>query len=99
MNARTANIVAWVLQGLLAAAFVMAGGTKLLGVAGAEVTFEQIGWDQWFRYVTGLIEVGGVPIRNWDYGAWGPQTMIGCMRYSLNVCLAWISTQMGADRF
>ena len=49
---------------------------------------------------TGLIEVGGVPIRNWDYGAWGPQTMIGCMRYSLNVCLAWVASQkLGASSF
>jgi cell division protein FtsI/penicillin-binding protein 2 len=42
---------------------------------------------------TGVIEVGGVPIRNWDYGAWGPQTMIGCMQYSLNVCLAYVASQ------
>lgn len=49
---------------------------------------------------TGLIEVGGVPIRNWDYGAWGPQTMIGCMRYSLNVCLAWVASQkLGTSTF
>ena len=49
---------------------------------------------------TGMIEVGGVPIRNWDYGAWGPQTMIGCMRYSLNVCLAWVASQkLGAASF
>jgi cell division protein FtsI/penicillin-binding protein 2 len=42
---------------------------------------------------TGVIEVGGVPIRNWDFGAWGPQTMIGCMQYSLNVCLAYVASQ------
>ncbi len=49
---------------------------------------------------TGVIEVGGVPIRNWDYSAWGPQTMIGCMRYSLNVCLAWVASQkLGASTF
>jgi len=42
---------------------------------------------------TGMIEVGGVPIRNWDFGAWGPQTMIGCMQYSLNVCLAYVASQ------
>ena len=42
---------------------------------------------------TGLIEVGGVRIRNWDFGAWGPQTMIGCMQYSLNVCLAYVASQ------
>src|SRR3989337_1809208 len=42
---------------------------------------------------TGVIEVGGVPIRNWDFGAWGPQTMIGCMQYSLTVCLAYVASQ------
>ncbi|NUM44984.1 MAG: hypothetical protein HUU38_09775, partial [Anaerolineales bacterium] len=27
---------------------------------------------------TGLIEVGGAQIRNWNWGAWGPQSMTGC---------------------
>ena len=48
---------------------------------------------------TGSINVGGHPIHNWDYGAWGPQDMQGCMQHSLNVCLAWIATQMGANTF
>jgi cell division protein FtsI/penicillin-binding protein 2 len=48
---------------------------------------------------TGVIQIGGVPIYNWDRGAWGPQTMLGCMQHSLNVCLAWVSTQMGASIF
>lgn len=48
---------------------------------------------------TGVIQVGGVPIYNWNRGAWGPQTMLGCMQHSLNVCLAWVSTQMGAAQF
>ncbi len=43
---------------------------------------------------TGVIEVGGNPIQNWDRGAWGPQTMVGCMRHSLNVCLAWVASEM-----
>jgi cell division protein FtsI/penicillin-binding protein 2 len=42
---------------------------------------------------TGRIEVGGHIIRNWDGDAWGPQTMLGCMQHSLNVCLAYVSTQ------
>ena len=45
---------------------------------------------------TGVIQYGGTSIYNWDRGAWGPQTMLGCMQHSLNVCLAWVSTQMGA---
>jgi len=48
---------------------------------------------------TGVIEIGGVPIYNWNRGAWGPQTMLGCMQHSLNVCLAWVSTEMGASIF
>jgi cell division protein FtsI/penicillin-binding protein 2 len=48
---------------------------------------------------TGVILVGGITIHNWNYGAWGPQTMLGCMQHSLNVCLAWVSTEMGANVF
>ncbi|MCS6909707.1 MAG: penicillin-binding protein 2 [Anaerolineales bacterium] len=48
---------------------------------------------------TGYIEVGGVPIRNWDGGVWGPTDMVGCLRHSLNVCLATLSTQLGPQTF
>ncbi len=48
---------------------------------------------------TGVVEVGGVFIRNWDGGAWGPVDMTGCMTHSLNVCLASIATWMGPTTF
>jgi cell division protein FtsI/penicillin-binding protein 2 len=48
---------------------------------------------------TGAIEVGGVTIHNWDYGAWGPQTMLSCMQHSLNVCLSWVASKVGANTF
>ncbi len=48
---------------------------------------------------TGVIEVGGAVIYNWNQGAWGPQDMQGCMQHSLNVCLAWVSTQVGPEKF
>jgi cell division protein FtsI/penicillin-binding protein 2 len=48
---------------------------------------------------TGVIEVGGITIRNWNRDSWGQQNMIGCLQHSLNVCLAWISTQMGMQNF
>lgn len=48
---------------------------------------------------TGQIEVGGTYIFNWDRGAWGQQNMIGCMQHSLNVCLAWVATQLGPTNF
>lgn len=47
----------------------------------------------------GAIEVGGVPIRNWDGGAWGQTDMVGCLEHSLNVCMASLSTQMGTTTF
>lgn len=48
---------------------------------------------------TGVIEVGGLRIYNWNMGAWGPQSMLGCLQHSLNVCLAWVSKQMGYENF
>lgn len=47
----------------------------------------------------GVINVGGIPIYNWNRGAWGEQDMTGCMQHSLNVCLAWIATEMGQNTF
>lgn len=48
---------------------------------------------------TGIIQVGGINIYNWDRAAWGPQDMLGCMQHSLNVCLAWVATQLGPAKF
>jgi cell division protein FtsI/penicillin-binding protein 2 len=48
---------------------------------------------------TGAISVGGITIHNWDWGAWGPQDMQGCMAHSLNVCLTWVATQLKAGPF
>jgi len=48
---------------------------------------------------TGSIQVGGITIQNWNREAWGQQDMIGCLQHSLNVCMAWISTQMGPQAF
>lgn len=48
---------------------------------------------------TGVFEIGGAYIRNWNSGAWGPQNMQGCLQHSLNVCLAWVASQVGAKDF
>lgn len=48
---------------------------------------------------TGHIQVGGITIRNWNGQAWGQQDMLGCMQHSLNVCLAWVGQELGADNF
>ncbi len=48
---------------------------------------------------TGVFEIGGTYIYNWNSGAWGLQDMQGCMQHSLNVCLAWIASKTGAKDF
>jgi uncharacterized membrane protein YphA (DoxX/SURF4 family) len=44
------------LQIALAAMFLAAGGSKLIGAPAMVALFDTIGWGQWFRYVTGAIE-------------------------------------------
>lgn len=46
------------IKSVLTLAFIAAGGAKLMGVEMMVGTFEAIGIGQWFRYVTGIIEVG-----------------------------------------
>ncbi|MCX6033456.1 MAG: penicillin-binding protein 2 [Chloroflexi bacterium] len=51
-------------------------------------------------FVPQYIVVGGSTIYNWDGAAWGYQDMTGCLANSLNVCLAWISSEkMHSDSF
>ena len=52
-------ITLWTLSGLVALAFLGAGGTKLAGVPAMVEMFNKVGLGQWFRYFTGLLEVAG----------------------------------------
>ena len=53
----------WTLKGLLAAVFVSAGGAKIYGVPIMVENIQQIGLGQWFRYLTGILEiVGGIMV-------------------------------------
>ena len=56
-SSRSKNAGLWVLQILTAAAFLMAGFGSLSGYAMMVETFDKIGMGQWFRYVTGGIEI------------------------------------------
>jgi putative oxidoreductase len=51
------NVALWALQIVTAAAFLMAGFAKLSGQPMMVETFDKVGIGQWFRYVTGFIEV------------------------------------------
>jgi putative oxidoreductase len=52
-------ITVWILSGLLALAFLGAGGAKLAGAAAMVELFDKVGLGQWFRYFTGMLEVAG----------------------------------------
>ena len=56
---RAQKWILWTVRILLALAFLAAGSSKLAGAAPMVATFEKIGIGQWFRYVTGGVEVSG----------------------------------------
>ena len=57
-SGRAGLIALWIVQIVLAGMFLLAGGSKLLGAPAMVGLFDAIGIGQWFRYLTGLIEVG-----------------------------------------
>ncbi len=55
---RTSSWAIWTLQILVAAAFLFAGGAKLAGTSPEMIQlFDKLGAGQWFRYLTGGLEV------------------------------------------
>lgn len=83
MNDKVKKYGLVLIRAFLALAFI-AAGTKLAGVEMMVTTYETIGVGQWFRYLTGIIEVGSaillfIPGKQ----AWGAAllvcTMIGAL--------------------
>ena len=56
-TSRTRTVAVWISQIAVAGMFLFAGGSKLAGAAMHVQLFDAIGLGQWFRYVTGSIEV------------------------------------------
>ncbi|MBC6457028.1 DoxX family protein [Actinomadura sp. HBU206391] len=57
---RAANIALWAAQIFIAAFLLFASAApKFAGQQDAVETFTKIGWGQWFRYVTGTVELVG----------------------------------------
>jgi putative oxidoreductase len=52
-------IALWVLRVVVSLAFLAAGGSKLAGAPAMVAMFAKIGFGQWFRILTGLLEVAG----------------------------------------
>ena len=53
------TIAVWVLRATLGSLFLAIGGAKLAGVWQTVRLFAAIGWGQWFRYATGMLDVAG----------------------------------------
>ncbi|MEM8768803.1 MAG: DoxX family protein [Pseudomonadota bacterium] len=79
-----------IIKVLLTVAFIAAGGAKLAGVEQMVATYEALGFGQWFRYLTGVIEVAGAALL-WIPGfqLWGAGllacTMLGAIAAHLLV--------------
>ncbi len=59
-SGKVRNRILWTLRIVLGLFFIIASGLpKLLGEATAVHVFQQIGWGDWFRYLTGVVEVSG----------------------------------------
>ncbi|WP_438999407.1 DoxX family protein [Variovorax beijingensis] len=76
--------IVWGVRILLALAFGAAGLAKLAGVPQMVQVFEAVGFGQWFRYVTGVVEVGGavlllVPATGFTGGLLLAATMAGAV--------------------
>ena len=84
MNENIKNYGLILIRVILALAFFAAGSAKLAGVEMMVATYETIGVGQWFRYLTGIIEVGSaVLLFTPGKQAWGAAllvcTMIGAV--------------------
>jgi putative oxidoreductase len=82
--------ILWICQILAAAAFLFIGASKLTGDPAMIRVFDAVGFGQWFRYVTGLIEVSSAVLLL--VPAWSPVgaallacTMIGAIAAHLLV--------------
>ena len=73
------EVALWLVQIALALVFFMAGGNKVAGTPAMVRLFDVIGAGQWFRYVTGCIEILGAVflVLPWMVGTGA--VLLGCV--------------------
>jgi uncharacterized membrane protein YphA (DoxX/SURF4 family) len=62
VQSKSRTIATWALRIVLGVSFLAVGTTKLTGTGHTVEYFEAIGWGQWFRYLTGLVDIGGAAV-------------------------------------
>lgn len=90
LPSKTKTRVIWGIRILLALAFGAAGVSKLAGVPQMVAIFHAIGFGQWFRYFTGVVEIAGavmilVPRTAFFGGLWLGGTMLGAVATHLTL--------------
>jgi len=56
------TIAIWALRVVLGLIFLAVGTTKLTGTGNTVEYFAAIGWGQWFRYLTGVLDIAGAAL-------------------------------------
>ena len=56
------TIAIWALRVVLGLVFLYVGTTKVTGTGNTVEYFAAIGWGQWFRYLTGVLDIAGVAL-------------------------------------
>jgi hypothetical protein len=79
-SARELDAADWVLRGGVAVFFVLMGVEKFPSGPGAPwvATFQQIGLGQWFRYLTGAIEIAGALLYLVPWSCIAGILLLGC---------------------
>jgi cell division protein FtsI/penicillin-binding protein 2 len=74
------------------------GSVFKLITAAAAVDLGLVNPNTWW-FDSGVVNVDGWSIRNWDFSANGSQTVMQILAKSLNTGAAWLAQQLGPERF
>jgi uncharacterized membrane protein YphA (DoxX/SURF4 family) len=80
----------WILRGGIALVFVLEGAEKFGAGSGWIKLFQEIGFGQWFRYFTGILEVAGGVLVMIEWTVTAGLALLACTMASAAVILAFV---------
>ena len=89
-------VAVWALRIILGVLFLIIGGAKLTATLQTREFFAALGWGQWFRYFTGLLDVTGsllLFVPRWI--VWGALMLTCSVGAASFICL-FVLSQYGA---